>query len=323
MKVLVVGAGAVGLVYGRHLQLGGAKVSFLVKEKHAAEARAGYDVYLLNKGRKRPPVRFEGFEVLTEPSEAVGAGFDQLWLCVSSTALKAGWLDAVIEAVGPDCTVVGMQPGADDKDYVLARCAADRLVWGLITFISYQSPLPGEELGEGLAYWLPPLTPNPFGGPEARARSVVDALNRGGCRARLDPAMVERTGIGGAALIPWIAALEGAGWSLSELRSGPMLSLASGAALEAAQIVAAHEGGSVPLLLKMARPWMIKLLLPMAPLFVPLPLEIYLKYHFTKVGDQTRDMLNTYASMGRKQGQPFGQIEALQSRLLSAPGGGA
>ena len=33
-KVLIVGAGAVGLVYARHLQRGGADVSFFVREKY-------------------------------------------------------------------------------------------------------------------------------------------------------------------------------------------------------------------------------------------------------------------------------------------------
>ena len=42
MNVLIVGAGAVGLVYGKHLQAGGATVSFLIKPKHRAQAEAGY-----------------------------------------------------------------------------------------------------------------------------------------------------------------------------------------------------------------------------------------------------------------------------------------
>ena len=41
MNVLIVGAGAVGQVYGRHLALGGAHVYYFVREKYAAEFAAG------------------------------------------------------------------------------------------------------------------------------------------------------------------------------------------------------------------------------------------------------------------------------------------
>lgn len=49
MRTLVVGAGSVGQVFARHLSLGGAEVTFLVKEKHAAELRRGLTLYPLNR----------------------------------------------------------------------------------------------------------------------------------------------------------------------------------------------------------------------------------------------------------------------------------
>ena len=41
LRVLLVGAGAVGQVYGYHLQKGGAQVAFFVRPKHRAEAEGG------------------------------------------------------------------------------------------------------------------------------------------------------------------------------------------------------------------------------------------------------------------------------------------
>ena len=44
-RVLLVGAGAVGQVFAKHLQAAGCEVGFLVKEAHAAEARAGFTLH--------------------------------------------------------------------------------------------------------------------------------------------------------------------------------------------------------------------------------------------------------------------------------------
>ena len=51
LRVCIVGAGAVGQVYGLHLQRGGAEVSFLVRDKYAEETAAGMVLHpLRDKG---------------------------------------------------------------------------------------------------------------------------------------------------------------------------------------------------------------------------------------------------------------------------------
>ena len=44
-RVLVVGAGAVGQVYGRHARQGGADVTFFVREKYRDTVSRGFDIY--------------------------------------------------------------------------------------------------------------------------------------------------------------------------------------------------------------------------------------------------------------------------------------
>ena len=61
MKVLVVGAGAVGQVYGWHLKRGGVDLTFYVKEKYRAEVEAGLTVYPLNEGQKTARQGVRGF----------------------------------------------------------------------------------------------------------------------------------------------------------------------------------------------------------------------------------------------------------------------
>src|SRR5262245_47095522 len=130
MKALVVGAGAVGQVFGRHLQLGGADVTFLVRDKYAAACRDGFLMYPLNRrARDRAtPVRFDGAGVVTEPD----GQWDQVWITVSSTALRAGGLvDGLASRTGA-ATIVTLQPGYEDGAYVRRFVDPERVVYGII-----------------------------------------------------------------------------------------------------------------------------------------------------------------------------------------------
>src|SRR6185436_20748884 len=107
MRALVVGAGAVGQVYARHLALGGATVTFLVKPARAAACQAGLTLYPLHAGGR--PQRFTA-PVLTSLEEVARQRWDAVFLAVSSTALRDGaWLGALLAALG-DATVVLLQP---------------------------------------------------------------------------------------------------------------------------------------------------------------------------------------------------------------------
>src|SRR4051812_422800 len=114
-RVLVVGAGAVGQVYARHAQLGGADVTVFVRDKYRDDAMRGFDLYPLNRRRKTEPVRFDGFSVVTTPGEVEARGFDIVILTVSSPALRGAWLGDLVRATG-NATIVALQPGHDDLD---------------------------------------------------------------------------------------------------------------------------------------------------------------------------------------------------------------
>ena len=69
-KILLVGAGAVGQVYGRHLQLGGAQVTFFVREKYLESLRGGMPVYPLNKQKvTQQPQLFEDYNLVSTAQE--------------------------------------------------------------------------------------------------------------------------------------------------------------------------------------------------------------------------------------------------------------
>jgi 2-dehydropantoate 2-reductase len=313
MRALVVGAGAVGQVYGRHLARGGAEVAFLVKPAHAARARSGFTLYSLNRPRRQraDPERFTGFEVVTTVAEAAGTPCDQMYLAVSSTALRQGpWL-AELTAAMDRATMVLLQPGPDDRRLALAHVPAARLVHGIISLVSYLAPLPGETRfpEPGVAYWQPPLAASPLEGEQVAA--VVAALRAGGLAARRSKGVAALAAHGTALLMPVIAALAAEGWSLSSLRRSARLPLA----LRAARQAGATIGSPTPIALRLAgRPGLLGLALRLAPLLTPFDLEGYLRAHFTKVGAQTRDFLRAYRALAAGAGLPGDALEEVTPR---------
>jgi len=327
----------VGQSYGHCLARGGAALSFLVKPKYAAEARRGFPVYPLNErsARRGEPQRLEGFGVLTSAKEvatrAAEAPWDAVWLCVSATALRGPWLGPLLRATG-DATVVLLTPGLEDRAHVLAAMeeggsppalAEARLVQGVITLIAFHAPLGGEvaaagALGArvpGTAYWFPPGGRLPLAGDPARVAPLVEALARGGCRARLDPSAARSGALASALMMPYLAALEAAGWEFAAVRRSPSLVTAWRAGGEALAVVAAETGASVPWSARLARPWIVRLVSRLAPLVFPFDIETFLRVHFTKVGDQTRFMLGRYASLAAQRGLPHEHLDAVLAGL--------
>ncbi len=177
MRVVVVGAGAVGQVLAHHLARGGAEVVLLVRPAHAEAARRGFVLYRCRRGRAAWPALFAPDEVWTAvESESI----DAVVLAVPSTALDPAWLAALAAATG-DATALSIAPGG---------AAAVRAAFGVraaaaaIGFMAWAAPLPGEASAPpGTAYWLPPLARIPISGERARVRALVAALRRGGLPA--------------------------------------------------------------------------------------------------------------------------------------------
>lgn len=306
MNVLLVGAGAVGQVYGFHLGRAGARVSYFVKPKHVAECQAGFT--MIRMARKPQVTRFSDVRVYSDLGQLTGTSWDQVWLCVASSALRTGWLDGLLAATG-DAAVVVLQPGMDDLEYVRMRAGARPVIQGLIGFSAWHAPLgPDDHTPEGLAYWFPPLVPSVFGGQGAK--ELVALLRAGGCPARFSKDTARAAARGAAMFIPLIAALEASGWSFARLLADETLSLGCAAAREAVQIAA--PGATFRWL---PQPWMVRVVMRAARALAPFDMETFLKVHFTKVGAQTREILDTYLTHGNKAGAVISALSELRGQL--------
>jgi ketopantoate reductase len=317
MNVLIVGAGSVGLLYGYHLQKGGAQVAFYVRPKYVEESRRGFTLYPLNSrdGRSKPR-RLEGCEILSTLEEVKARDFDQVWICIPSTGLYGGWFEDFAKALGPNTILVSLTPGLNDRAYILKYWPQERLVIGLITAIAYPAPLPGESVPEpGTAFYFPPFAPAPFEGDPTRVKAIVTALERGGMAAKHDDRMVANTGFPNIVLMSFVAGLEACGWSLDAVRKPPHLTRIHAAIKEGLAIVARRKGTSIPLPFRMLSGPVLKLAMGFAPRLMPFDLETYLEVHFTKVGAQTRQFFAEYMEAAEELGLEAPNLRELASML--------
>ncbi len=316
MKVIIVGAGATGQVYGRHLALGGAQVTYLVKPKYEAEARRGFTLYALNERDATTPLRFEDCRIVTSVEEVAAETWDQAWLTVAAPAIFQDWLPPFLEAIG-EAPVVSLTAGADVRDHLLAHLPPERLVLGLVALIAYQAPLPGETRfpEPGVAYWFPPLGASGFSGAFDPVSDVVSSLRQGGQPARQVSDATLAQLVPNALLMPHLLALEQAGWSFDRFRERERLALASRAAREAIAIGARRHGISPPASRLLARPLVLRLALGASRVLIPLDIERYIEFHFTKVRSQTLLHVRRFVEVGREQGLPTEALETLCGRV--------
>ena len=315
MKILVVGAGAVGQVYASHLRKSGAFVALHVKPKYAEACQRGLTLYNLRLLRRHTVETFQPDDVYVRLDEVAGQRWDQVWLCVSTAALEGEWLDPLLEAIG-DATVVCPQPGLHVLDRIAEIVPPQQVVCATIGFIGYQAPLPGEALDPGVAYLFPPLVATRVSGHPDRADPVAAALRRGGCPARVVRDARATLAYSSAFLMPHVTALEGAGWTFEDLRHGPWLRLAARASSEAMRVVRATLGVRLPWYRIFLQPSLVRLLTLVAPPLLPFDLERYTRYHFTKVGNQSRLLMQGLYEGAREHGVEAPGLTELYERVF-------
>jgi 2-dehydropantoate 2-reductase len=311
MEVLIVGAGAVGQVYGHHLARAGDRVSVLVRARHVAEARAGYRLHRMRRGRAPETTVFSPHRVITDEAEATG--FDEIWLCVPTDALDDGWLGALATS---QARLVYLQPGAQVRARLERFFAPERLTAGGIGMASWQTPLPGESSPEpGVGYYLTSFAPSLFTGPAAP--DVVARLRRGGCPARRHPDARRAVALSSSLLLPQIVALETAGWSLAARNA--VGALAARACREALALTARELGIRAPLSRPFLRGPVFRFVFWLARRLAPFDLERYLAYHFTKVRAQTRLLLERWIALAADRALPAPALGELHRRAFVEP----
>lgn len=319
-KVLIVGAGSVGQVYGHYLLRGGNEVSFLVKPQYVEACEAGFTLFRCRRRGLGQPEHYHAEAIYSDLSQLVDQQFDQVWLAVPSTGLYGEWLPHLKSVIG-NATLVMLQPDLDDRDFVLQTFPADQVVYGAVNFLSYHTPLPDlpahhPDAGkQGIAYLLLPLLGGEFSGPPERLPGVLEALTAGRFPVRVQQNVPRSYADRSAWMIPLVALLEIEQWSFQRVIHSDSLSVAVTGAQQALGIVAAKFGRPRNLTEKAFNAWVVRMLLPLIRWLTPMDAESYLKYQFQKTAPQTRVMLAHFIAQGEKSGLPTHALKVLLNRL--------
>lgn len=310
-RILIIGSGAVGAIYGAHLAKAGCHTAFLVRDRASANSqmpRTLHHYALLGVLGAKIRSRTQNLRVISEAH----SGWDQVWICLPSNAIHSDWLTKQLSKLHPSTPIILWTPDFRDQQRIEAIHPGP-VTRALIGLVSFQTPLPNEEKpSAGIGYISPPRSAV----IEKSAAGILAAqwLKKGGLSATTMAKLNEHEALMTAQLQPLIAALECCDWSLSALRKSELLNTAAAASNEAAVIGTHFLGAPAPKELPGKR-WLFKFLLVTAPALSPFPLETYLRYHFGKVGEQTRQMLDGWIEYGTAEQQPAEALTALRKRL--------
>ena len=305
MKVLIVGAGAVGQVYGYHFKKNGHQVDFLIKEKYRHTLQQGMTLYDLNRDKHlRCPLQFRADHLVSD-WPARHAGYDVIIITIPSNALRQLPFDQLREAC-KQTPLLMLQPSSEDRTLLQQQLPGVVIAEALISLIAYQTPLPdrnGDTLAqsatpEGICFYLPPLAMPVSSESRQLATALRQLFHHSGIKARLSASAIEDSAVPSAFLMTFLCCLEAADWSFDNLSANPQLLKQLAQAQR--QLIPNHIPAGIKHRLAqwlsawLCRPWLYRLLLKLSPAIVPLPLEAYLASHFRKVHQQTRLYMEDY-----------------------------
>ncbi|MBL4797658.1 MAG: hypothetical protein JKY50_09600 [Oleispira sp.] len=310
MNILIVGAGAVGLVYGHHFANAGHQVTFLVKEQYQyaleKDKQDGVVLYQLNKDKGlQQPLLFTKFSTLTQWDDA--DGFDLIALTISSTALRQLPLTTIkekIESSKKPISLLMLQPSEEDLEHLSRVIDKEHILQGMITLISYQTDNIHKGINPaGTAYYLPPL-PMPISASDVsqqqdKLNEVVTLFTKSGIKAKAVNSALDESRLLSAFFMTFLCALEAANWQFDHLKNSEQLLQKLSAAQRDLLPQKIMTNGAFSqfkkrLLRSLLKPWLYKALITISPVFIPLPLEAYLKKHFLKVRPQTLMYMQDY-----------------------------
>jgi 2-dehydropantoate 2-reductase len=176
VKVLILGAGAMGCLYGAAFHRAGCEVAFVDVNRTHVDAINAHGLELETRA---------GTELLPIPAQLPGEVHEPVDLVVvfTKTFHTDAALAGIAAAIGPQTWLLSLQNGLGNDRRLAAHASEDRI---LIGSSSLPSDLAGpgkvRSHGEGGSKLYPA-----FGGDPAFAREVCDLLTSGGLPAALEP----------------------------------------------------------------------------------------------------------------------------------------
>lgn len=96
-KVLVVGAGSMGIIVGYYLKLAGAQVTFLVRPQRAKELNRPQILYCYNDNQLKT---FSDYKYFTNPSEIANSSYDYIIITLDAASLRSEEGRELVKMIG-------------------------------------------------------------------------------------------------------------------------------------------------------------------------------------------------------------------------------
>lgn len=299
MHVAIVGAGALGRVYGARL---------------AAEAPASVS-FVVRPGAPRGPIRVGrvGGEEHAIPSphwlDAVPETAEIVLVCVRAEQIG----DELVELLegGPKVPAVLLTPLFPDDARRLRARLGDRLVVGMPSVVAYA---PG---GDAVRYWLPRVAHTLLEDGAPVVHELARALGGAGIASRVQSHVLEVNAATTISFLPFTLALATARGVHALLDDEPLLELALEAAREAEQLAAriGRRPAWVDPLLRFASPALLRAAVAVAERASPEAVR-YAEIHFgQKLRAQAVSMGRKLLDLARTEGLPHAAITALVARV--------
>jgi hypothetical protein len=315
-EILIVGAGAVGQVFGLHLQNGGASVSYLVRSESLASIDKVFRLYRLGRRHPPTPVDFTPNAIFSDPMAVGSRAWDSVWLCIPSTALDGRWMAKLRDRTGT-ASIVTLGQNLDDRAKLEHVWPREQIVEVTPNVFAYDAMLQSEPLPQpGIVFWIPWAAAFEIAGTQERTGSISSVLTAGGLRTKY-VGLQGKGALAAALMIPYFLALEANVWSISRLRG--RLRLPAAVAREATRAVAARCGVRPPGRL-VTTPLMARIALAALERMAPFEFNRYLLFHARKISAQSRQMLDSWIAEARIRKLPTSNLERLRRALAPTLG---
>jgi hypothetical protein len=324
VRILIVGCGAVGQVYGLYLQKVGVELALYARPATADRLKqalelGGVPLFQTSYFRRRDVIahRLDNYRVVTDVAESQKFRPDQIWFTTPSPVYYSEWFREFLLRVTSD-RVVCFAPEGGRSEFP-PDGVEDRLVFGGTTFMAWQGgPEGGGGQPGGVNFCLSPLGILLTGKEEA-CRDVKQLLQKAGFRVMIGEQDSHMQACVTAVMTTFVAGLELSGWSLGAFRKSPWLKDAAGACREAVMSQLPRTGAFQRALLGVTvLSTGFSLAAVLLPLLVPFDLEKYLKFHYLKTRDQTLTLLDVFVGDGKRQGLPVQKVLILLQELLGS-----
>jgi voltage-gated potassium channel Kch len=322
MKILIVGCGAVGQVFGLALQKAGVDLALYdlpanTERLELGRSQGGLPLFQVSRQHQHPPMayRLTNYQVVKNMAEIIDFKPDQTWFATPSLVYYSEWFRKFLARIPCPRVVCYVPEGGRSEFY--PEDGQDRLVFGGTTFMAWQGDLNGGGgVPEGVNFWRSPLA-IPLIGTEKACGEVKLLLKKAGFRATVGKPDSHMQATVTAIMTAFVAGLELSGWSLKVFRRRPNLGNAARACREAVLGQLPVAGSLKRFLLGVpvfaASFFLADLFLP---LFFPFEIEEYLKFHYTKTRDQTLGLLELFIKDCEKNKRPAEEIRELLQGLL-------